>query len=132
MYEIRVDREKLLLDVRVTGFITPDLAQALTDEVRVAARTFGPPYGQHVTLYDITGLKVSPGTTVDVIQAAWIDPSIRHLWARRVAYCTPSALARLQAARLREARADIGIYATRKEALAWLLAPSDAPDTRAA
>ena len=126
MHEIRIDRDRLFVDVRAAGFFTPDLAAAVTEEVRLAVRSLGPDAGQHVTLYDISGLKVSPGVTVEAMQSAWADPAIRPLWSRRVAYCTPSALARLQVARLREARADIGIFASRREAIDWLMAPDGA------
>lgn len=132
MYSIRVDRERLLVEMRLTGFFTGDLAAEAVEALRRAIESLGPQAGQHVTLFDATAIDICPPATIDYIQACWVDPAIRPLWARRVAYCTPSALTRMQAKRLRESRSDIGVFASREEALAWLLDPSAAPDTQAA
>lgn len=132
MYSIDIDRAHLLVDMRLSGFFTPELAAEATEALRAAVRSLGPAIGRHVTLYDATDLKVSPGATIEQVQAGFADPAIRPLWARRVAYCTRSALGRMQAVRLRAARPDIGVFATREEALAWLLEPSADPDTPAA
>lgn len=90
--------------------------------------------GKHLTLYDISDVKVAPGSTIETLQHAFGEPEARELWARRVAYCTSSALARMQVARLRTVRPDIGIFANRASALSWLLSDeaSPAPDTPAA
>lgn len=132
MFTIHIDRAHLLVDMRLSGFFTPEIAADATQALRTAVRSLGSAIGQHVTLYDATDLKVSPAETIAHVQSNWADPAIRSLWARRVAYCTPSALTRMQAMRLRRSRPDIGVFATREDALAWLLAPSDAPDTPAA
>jgi len=124
-FDVRVDRERLLVDLRMAGFLTPEIAQQATDAVRAAVRSLGDDAGRHVTLYDATALTALQGITVEQVAAAFADPAIRSLWARRVAYCTPSALVRMQVARLRSAREDIGVFATRAEALAWLF--EDAP-----
>ncbi len=50
------------------------------------------------------------------------NPAHRELWAKRVAFCTASALGRLQLQRTRDVREDIGIFEDRETALAWLLA----------
>ena len=132
MFHITIDRTTLLVDMRLSGFFTPDVAQAATAALRDAVRTLGPRIGQHVTLYDATSLQVSPKDTIDYVQLGWADPAIRHLWARRVAYCTPSALTRMQASRLRQSRPDIGVFSERGAALAWLLEANAARDTPAA
>jgi hypothetical protein len=132
MFSIHIDRAQLLVDMRLSGFFTPAVAQDATIALRNAVRSLGPAIGRHVTLYDATDLQVAPGVTIEQVQAGFADPAIRHLWARRVAYCTPSALSRMQAARLRTVRSDIGVFATRDEALAWLLEVSADPDTPAA
>ena len=132
MFDIRIDRARLLVDVRLAGFLTPDSATKVIQALRDAVRSLGSDTGRHLTLYDATALKVAPGITVEQVAGAFADPAIRSLWARRVAYCTPSALVRMQIGRLRAARADIGVFATRAEALAWLFAASDARDMQAA
>ena len=120
MFTIEIDRARLLVEMRLSGFFTLEIAHAATGALRDAVRSLGPLAGRHVTLYDASALKVCPPDTVGYIQNSWADPSIRHLWARRVAYCTPSALTRMQAMRLRHSRPDLGVFASRDEALEWL------------
>ena len=97
MFSIEIDRERLFVDMRLSGFFTEDVARAATEALRDAVRSLGPLIGRHVTLYDATALKVCPPETIAFLQHGWAEPSIRKLWARRVAYCTPSALTRMQA-----------------------------------
>lgn len=118
---IAIDHARLLVEVRLAGFFNPLQAAHATDEVRAAIRTLGDRVGQHVTLYDASGIDVAPAATVELLKGAYADPAIRHLWARRVAYVSPSALMRIQLKRLRAARADIGIFAEREAALDYLL-----------
>ena len=104
-HEIRVDRERLLVDVALGGFFSPEEAMRATEAVRAAVRALGRDAGRHLTLYDVTEVDIAPGPTIDQLKAAYLDPSIRHLWARKVAYVSPSTLARMQLKRLREERA---------------------------
>lgn len=120
-HSIEVDRERLLVDVRVRGFLPPEEAGWLGEEIRAAILTLGDAVGQHVTLYDVSEMPVAPQATLDQTIRTFGNPSVRPLWARKVAFCSPSALTRLQLGRLRSVRADFGIYATREDALAWLL-----------
>lgn len=122
MHSIHIDHERTLVDVRVSGFHTPEQARAVTEDVRAAIRTLGNRIGQHVTLYDVTSVGVAPGETIEMLQRSWDEPEAKRLWARKVAYCTPSALGRLQLGRMKEARADIEIFTGRAEAIAWLTA----------
>jgi len=119
-YDVRIDPERLLVDVRMIGFLTPGMAGEVTAALRDAVRSLDPDAGRHVTLYDATALTALEGITVEQVAAAFADPAIRSLWARRVAWCTPSALVRMQILRLRSARSDISVFGTRAEALGWL------------
>lgn len=121
MHSIRIDRANVLVDMRLSGFFTPEAAREAVEALRTAVRSLGPLAGKHVTLYDIGAVEVAPAATIEMLKRSFAEPGIRELWARRIAYCTPSALARLQVARLREARPDIGVFADRATALAWLL-----------
>jgi hypothetical protein len=132
MFTISIDRARLLVDMRLSGFFTLEIAAQATQALRAAVRSLGPAMGHHVTLYDATDLLVSPAQTIEYIQSSYAEPEIRPLWARRVAYCTPSALTRMQAMRLRRSRADIGVFTTRDDALAWLLEVSASRDRPAA
>ena len=123
MQTIRIDRVHSLIEVESSGFFTPDMAQAAGEEVRRAILSLGAAVGKHLTLYDFRDVDIAPALTVELLQATFANPANRPLWARKVAFCSPSALARMQIGRLRTSRPDIGIFADRDSALAWLLAP---------
>jgi hypothetical protein len=58
---------------------------------------------------------------VELLKQTFDNPQVRALWARKVAFVTNTALARLQAQRLREVRPDLGLFDDRETAIAWLL-----------
>ncbi|UZK65676.1 hypothetical protein [Sphingomonas sp. M1-B02] len=121
MQTINVDRARKLVDVRLTGFLSPEDVAWTGEEVRAAIRTLGDDVGKHVTLYDVSEIQVAPAATVEALQRTFTNPTVRTMWARKVAFVTPSALTRLQVQRLREAREDIGIFENRAQAIEWLL-----------
>lgn len=120
--QISVDRSRLLVRVILSGFFTPEASIEAGERVRAAIRTLGADVGKHRTLYDVSEMPISPATTVAETQAAFANPANRPLWARRLAFVTPSALARLQLQRLREVREDIAVFDTQREAMDWLMA----------
>ncbi|AJP73805.1 hypothetical protein [Sphingomonas hengshuiensis] len=120
-HSIAIDRERLLIDVRIRGFLLPEDASWLGEEVRAAILTLGDAVGRHVTLYDLTEMPVAPKETLLQTQRTFDNPAVRAMWARKAAFVSPSALTRLQIGRLREVRPDFGIYADRETAIAWLL-----------
>lgn len=119
---IHIDRARKLVDVHLSGFFTAEDAAWTGEELRAAILSLGLAPGEHVTLYDATELSVAPNATVEAVKGMFANPSVRPLWARKVAIVSKSALARLQLQRLREARADIAIFGERGEAIDWLLA----------
>ncbi len=119
---IHVDRANKLVDVRIGGFVAPEDASWLGEEVRAAIRALHRETGEHVTLYDVTGLSIAPASTIEMVKCMFAHPEVRLLWARKVAIVTESALARLQMQRLRDARSDIAIFDARADAIEWLLA----------
>lgn len=121
-HRIHVNPVRKLIEVKLTGLVTPEDAQWIGEEVRAAVRSLGPDVGQHVTLYDASEVPVVPAATITQLQQTWVNSEVRTLWARKVAYVVGSALGKLQASRLREARADIAVFDDRAEALEWLLA----------
>jgi len=74
-------------------------------------------------LYDGSGVPVVPQETVELIKNTLDNPAVRAIWARKIAFVVSTALARMQAQRLREVRADIGIFDDRESAIAWLMEP---------
>lgn len=118
--QIDITADGTLVIVKLTGFYLPDRALRALQEVRLAIVALGPRAGQHVTLYDLTDADISPAETITLMQHAFVETLNTTLAARRVAYCAPSALQRMQAKRLREGRGDIEVFADRETALAWL------------
>jgi hypothetical protein len=92
------------------------------EEVRAAVRSLGDVVGQHVTLYDFSQVPVVPQATLEQLRETFRNEAIRHLWARKLAIVTTTALGRLQAQRVKEVRPDIELFDNREAALAWLLA----------
>lgn len=128
MHSIRTDRVHDLIEVKLDGFLTPEQAKEAGHEVREAILSLGHPVGRHLTLYDIGGVNIATAATIELLQRIFGNPEFRSMWARKVAFCTPAALARIQLQRLRQVREDIGIFETRGQALAWLLAKEASAD----
>jgi hypothetical protein len=122
-HSIEVDLTRKLIDLRIGGLISPEDAAWIGEELRAAIRALGDDVGQHVTLYDGSGVPVVPQETVELIKHTLDNPEVRKLWARKIAFVVSTALAKLQAQRLREVRADIGIFEDRDAAIAWLMEP---------
>lgn len=120
--EIEIDRDRGLVVVKPIGFFSPEAAHRATMETRYAIQSLGSAVGQHLTLYDMTDTAPVTTETAELIRMGFANPVYRPLWARKVAFCTPSSLLRRQIERVREVREDIGIFETREAALAWLLA----------
>ncbi|ODP37019.1 hypothetical protein [Sphingomonas turrisvirgatae] len=120
--EIEIDRERKLVVVTVTGYFSVEAAHRATMETRIAIQSLGAGVGQHLTLYDLSAAAPAAADTADLIRMGFANPVYRKLWARKVAFCTPSSLLRRQVERIREVRDDIGVFDTRAAALAWLTA----------
>lgn len=122
-HSIQVDVARKLIDLRIGGLITPEDAAWIGEELRAAIRTLGADVGKHVTLYDGSGVHVVPQETVELIKHTLDNPAVRAMWARKIAFVVSTALARLQAQRLREVRPDLGIFDDRESAIDWLMEP---------
>lgn len=122
-HSIHVDLERKLIDLRIGGLVSPEDAAWIGEELRAAIRALGEDIGKHVTLYDGSNVPVVPQETVELIKHTLDNPAVRELWARKIAFVVNTALAKLQVQRLREVRADIGIFEDRETAIAWLMEP---------
>lgn len=120
-HEVRVDRANLLIDVTLRGSLSPEDLGWIGEEVRAVIRTFGPDAGKHRTLYDVTGITVLPQASAQAVIDSFAHPSVRPLWARKLAYVVTTTLIRRQLRRLAEVRPDLRIFEDRDAALAWLL-----------
>lgn len=120
-HEVKLDRERKLVELRMSGIVGPEEASWIGEEFRAAIRALGDDIGNHLSLYDFSDVPVVPQTTLEQLRATLSNPAVRQLWARKLAIVTTTALGRLQAQRVREVRPDIGLFDTRDDALAWLL-----------
>ena len=121
-HSVTVDPAKKLIILTMSGVISPEDGAWMGEEVRAAVRSLGAAVGQHVTLYDFSDVPVVPLATLEQLRETFRNASIRHLWARKLAIVTKTALGRLQARRVKEVRPDIEVFDDRDAALAWLLA----------
>lgn len=126
MSDITIDHGRLIVFIRVTGFLDADAITQITAQMRDAARTLGDALGKHDFLADLSETMVCPGPAIDQLCALMSDPATRHLWARRVAFFTPSVLLRLQLRRVCEVRPGIAAFADRRSASDWLAAERQA------
>lgn len=122
-HSIEVDLARKLIDLRIGGLVSPEDAAWIGEELRAAIRALGDDVGKHVTLYDGSGVPVVPQETVELIKHTLDNPEVRKLWARKIAFVVTTALAKLQVQRLKEVRADIGVFEDREAAIAWLMEP---------
>lgn len=121
-HSVEVDPGRKLIVLTMSGVISPEDAAWMAEEVRAGVRSLGSAVGQHVTLYDFSDVPVAPQATVEQLCETFRNDAIRHLWARKLAIVTTTALGRMQVARVKEVRPDIEIFQDRAAALAWLLA----------
>jgi hypothetical protein len=121
-HEVKLDRSRKLVELRMSGVVQPEEAAWIGEEFRAAIRELGDDIGDHLSLYDFSDVPVVPQATLEQLRATLTNPAVRALWARKLAIVTSTALGRLQAQRVREVRPDIGLFDTREQALAWLLA----------
>ena len=122
-HRIVIDRPRKLLIVEVYAILSPEDSSWVGEELRAAIRTFGDEIGQHVTLYDVSGVAAVPTATIDLLLHTFDNPAVRALWARKVAFVVTNATGRMQVKRLQKVRPDFGIFAKRDAAIAWLLEP---------
>lgn len=121
-HSVEIDRDRKLIDVRLSGPLSPEDVGWIGEDVRVAIGSLGRDVGSHVTLYDASDVPVVPTATIDLMLETFDHPEVRAIWARKVAFVVSTALGRMQVRRLQQVRADFGIFDDREEALAWLFA----------
>ena len=120
-HRIIVDRPRKLVIVEAYAVLSPEDSSWVGEELRAAIRTFGDEVGQHVTLYDASGVPAVPTATIDMLVETFDNPAVRALWARKVAFVVTNATGRMQVKRLQKVRPDFGIFAKRDAAIEWLL-----------
>ena len=125
MHRVAVDRAAALVSMVVDGYFTEaDLAAAAKD-LHVAIRSLGPRAGEHVTLYDMTDLKVASAAVLTAFADYFRSPAIAPLWARKVALVTRSPLVLRQMERVAATRETVRVFDDRRAAVTWLLADQE-------
>ena len=117
-YAITVDAARLLVTLRLAGFLTLDDVQRIAAEEQAAVRTLGVPSGTHLFLIDARALETQTADVVALVQHA---TDMVPLKPRRLAIVARYGLNKIQARRTIGDR-EIGLFESEEEALAYLLA----------
>jgi hypothetical protein len=125
-FTVTADPSRDLIRIRMSGFFTPADIDAFcaARAVEHAKLTCGP--NRHLTINDVTGMKVQAQDVVGAFQGLLADPSYR---SRRLAFVVSRTLARSQLVRALDQRV-ARCFEDAAQAEAWLLAPES--DTIAA
>lgn len=102
-FDIRVDSARHLVTMRLTGFFTPETFDRFKAERAVAftALRCGP--NQHLSLTDVREVQIQSQDIVSAFGQVLADPAYR---SKRLAFVTPTSLARMQLHRVISQRAD--------------------------
>ena len=117
-FTVRAEPSRDLIRITMSGFFTPDDIQAFYDARALAhgRLTCGP--NQHVTLNDLTGMKVQAQDIVTTFQNLLADPAYR---SRKLAFVVDRTLARSQLMRALNGRT-AQCFENRVAAERWLFA----------
>lgn len=118
-FTVEADPQRDLIKISMSGFFTPVDIQAFFDAraVEHAKLTCGP--NQHLTINDLTQMKVQAQHVVGGFQTLLADPAYR---SRRLAFVVSRTLARSQLMRALNGR-DAKCFENRVDAEKWLFAP---------
>lgn len=123
MYSIKVDRNKGLIRIAISGFWTAETMAAYKRDLMAAVETLPPCPGGHVTLCDISGAAIQSQQVMQEFQSFIARTPFR---SRRIAMYTDSPLSRMQSKRLVSGRSDMAVFDTVAAAEAWLFADAAA------
>ncbi len=117
-FTVRAEPSRDLIRITMSGFFAPDDIQAFFDARAAEHRrlTCGP--NQHLTLNDLTGMKVQAQDVVGAFQSLLADPAYR---SRKLAFVVDRTLARSQLMRALNGR-DAKCFENRVTAEQWLFA----------
>lgn len=127
-FTIQVDPERSLVHITMTGLLGPDDVDAfLRARATAHARLTCPP-NAHVTLNDLSGLKIQPQEVVAAFRNVLGSPGPYR--SRRLAFVAPPTLTRAQLMRAVQNR-DARCFDTAAEAKYWLFAADHAASSAA-
>ncbi|WP_174279584.1 hypothetical protein [Sphingomonas bacterium] len=120
MHKVVVSRAQALVSITASGFVDVAGLEAAATDLHAAIRSLEEQAGTHVTLYDLTEVKVFSPVVLELFAAYWNNPAVP--FGRRIAVVSISPLVSQQMARVQAGRDTIRVFADRREALGWLLA----------
>lgn len=128
-WTIDVDPVRNLVRIRISGFFTAaDIAAFKLDRDAAHRRLTCEP-NQHLTLTDVSGMRIQPQ---DIVHAFKLLLADKRQQSRKLAFITGSSLARLQLLRASENRR-ARLFTNADDAEAWLFAAdADEQSNRAA
>lgn len=116
-HAISVDPKRLLVTLRLAGFLTPDDVQRIAAEEQAAVQKLRVPSGTHNFLIDARALDTQAGEIVDLVQHMTDSVALKP---RRLAIIARYGLNKIQARRMIGDR-EIGLFDSEDDALAYLL-----------
>jgi hypothetical protein len=115
-YTISVDPARDLVEITMSGFFTPEDVARFVRARDEAHRKLTCAPNAHLTINDISGMKVQAQEIVGAFQAVLATPSAR---SRRLAFIVSRTLARMQVVRALNGR-DARCFEDRALAETWL------------
>lgn len=117
-YAITVDPARLLVTLRLAGFLTPDDVRRIAAEEQAAVKTLGVPSGTHRFLIDSRALDAQAADVIELVQQTTDTIPLKPA---RLAILARYGLNRMQTRRMIGERG-IGLFDEEDAALAWLMA----------
>jgi len=116
LFSFAIDRRLGLIEIAMSGLFTPADVAAFLEARGKAHAELGWPRNGHVTLNDVSGMKIQPQETVAAFQAVLADVEFR---SRRLAFVVSQTLARRQLTRAVDSR-HVRCFTDADEARDWL------------
>ncbi len=116
-HTIAVDPARLLVTLRLAGFMTPDDVQRIAAEEQVAVQGLNVPSGTHLFLIDARALEIQAAEVVALVQHTTDTIPIKP---RRLAIVARYGLNKMQVRRMIGER-EIGLFDNEEDAVAYLL-----------
>lgn len=118
MFSVKVDLERGVFEMVITGFWSLANVEAFGREIARAAARIAATGRKPVSLCDYTGAAVQTQEVIEAFRALMAKPLVR---SRRVAMYTANVMPRMQAERATASRGEFRFFTDRDEAERWLL-----------
>lgn len=120
-FSVTVDPARDYIEAELRGFMDPKTVSDFNDEYRMAKARLSADRSRHVTLIDVSGLKIQAQNVVSDFALMLSDPTIQ---SARLAFVVADAPVKMQLRRLLHDHA--AMFDTVDEARSWLLRPFNA------